>query len=309
MQQKINILTLIFILFSLSVFSQQYSTKKKKAIAQFELARRSYDMGDLKDAESQLNKAIKIDKKFIEAYLLKAQLYLEIGNFKKEAEIYECALEIKPDFSPKVYYLLAVSYFNNEEYKKSVEKAQKGIEMPSPSHQLSILLKKVLEGAKFAANLYEHPVPFKPINMGKMYSAFELFLDINMSSRRVTLPEEDDISEIDGLNVEEGINYANGNPAIYMEVLNEFLEAYGDSGEAFEKLVKENRNEQIKMLSLDMKGLTGAIGAYKMFELVDTMHKQFLYNNIHLIPKFVESYELELEKLIMTIHEYMDEVQ
>jgi len=146
----------------------------------------------------------------------------------------------------------------------------------------------------------------KPINMGKMYSAFELFLDINMSSRRVTLPEEDDISEIDGLNVEEGINYANGNPAIYMEVLNEFLEAYGDSGEAFEKLVKENRNEQIKMLSLDMKGLTGAIGAKDMFFQVNEIHKLFIYNNQHLLHKYVDSYKKELERLKKAITKYLD---
>jgi len=146
----------------------------------------------------------------------------------------------------------------------------------------------------------------KPINMGKMYSAFELFLDINMSSRRVTLPEEDDISEIDGLNVEEGINYANGNPAIYMEVLNEFLEAYGDSGEAFEKLVRENRNEQIKMLSLDMKGLTGAIGAKDMFFQVNEIHKLFIYNNQHLLHKYVDSYKKELERLKKAITKYLD---
>jgi CheY-like chemotaxis protein len=146
----------------------------------------------------------------------------------------------------------------------------------------------------------------KPINMGKMYSAFELFLDINMSSRRVTLPEEDDINEIDGLNVEEGINYANGNPAIYMEVLNEFLEAYGDSGEAFENLVKENRNEQIKMLSLDMKGLTGAIGARDMFFQVNEIHKLFIYNNQHLLHKYIDSYKKELERLKKAINKYLD---
>ncbi len=146
----------------------------------------------------------------------------------------------------------------------------------------------------------------KPINMGKMYSAFELFLDINMSGRREVLPEEEEISEIDGLNVEEGINYANGNPAIYMEVLNEFIEAYGDSGEAFEKLVNENRNEQIKMLSLDMKGLTGAIGAKDMFFQVNEIHKLFIYNNQHLLHKYVDSYKKELERLKKAIRKYLD---
>jgi len=146
----------------------------------------------------------------------------------------------------------------------------------------------------------------KPINMGKMYSAFELFLDINMSAKRELAPEEDKVSEIDGLNIEEGISYANGNSAIYMEVLNEFIEAYGDSGEAFEKLVNENRNEQIKMLSLDMKGLTGAIGAKDMFYQVNEIHKLFIYNNQHLLPKYIDSYKKELERLKKAIQIYLD---
>ena len=167
MKSKTNILSIILIFLSLSVFSQTYSTKKKKAITQFELARKNYDVGNLKYAEEALNKAIKIDKKFIEAYLLKAQLYFEIGNYKKESEIYEEALAINPNFSPKVYYLLAVSCFNSEQYKKSVEAAQKGKSLNPTSMQLSYLLDKVLEGAQFAEKLYENPVPFNPINMGR----------------------------------------------------------------------------------------------------------------------------------------------
>jgi len=146
----------------------------------------------------------------------------------------------------------------------------------------------------------------KPLNMGKMYSAFELFLDINMTSVRPELPEEEPVKEIDGLDIEAGIQYANGNSAIYMEVLNEFLEAYGESGTAFEKLVKENRSEQIKMLSLDMKGLTGAIGAKDMFNQVNEIHKLFIYNNQHLLPKYVEGYQKELERLKKAIKKYMD---
>jgi len=146
----------------------------------------------------------------------------------------------------------------------------------------------------------------KPLNMGKMYSAFELFLDINMASVRPEIPEEEPVKEIDGLDVEAGIQYANGNPAIYMEVLNEFLEAYGESGDAFAKLVQENRSEQIKMLSLDMKGLTGAIGAKDMFVQVNEIHKLFIYNNQHLLPKYVDGYQKELERLKRSIQKYMD---
>ncbi len=145
----------------------------------------------------------------------------------------------------------------------------------------------------------------KPINMGKLYSVFELFLDIKMNSSRIQPPVEKPVKVYYGLDVDDGIKYANGDDAVYMEVLNEFLEAYGESAESFEKLVRENRVEQIKMLCLDMKGLTSAIGAYKMFKLVDEIHKLFIYNNQHLLHKYVESYTTELTKLKTSIDDYM----
>jgi len=145
----------------------------------------------------------------------------------------------------------------------------------------------------------------KPINMGKLYSVFELFLDIKMNGSRLQSPVEKPVKVYYGLDIDDGIKYANGDDAVYMEVLNEFLEAYGESAEAFEKLVKENRVEQIRMLCLDMKGLTSAIGAYKMFKLVDEIHKLFIYNNQHLLHKYVDSYTTELTKLKTSIDDYM----
>jgi len=150
----------------------------------------------------------------------------------------------------------------------------------------------------------------KPLKIGYLYAILKEFLiEESHSVAKKSVPKKDKYVGEDGLDVKKGISHSNGSQELYIEVLDEFLSAYGDSAESLKEWIREKRYEHIKRLCLDMKGLTGTIGAYKMFELVDTMHKQFLYNNIHLIPKFVESYELELEKLILTINKYMDEVR
>jgi len=149
----------------------------------------------------------------------------------------------------------------------------------------------------------------KPLKIGYLYSTLQEFLgeqDTAVPIKRV-VSKVKEYSGRDGLDVEKGIRLSGGSEELYKEVLDEFLSAYEDSGTSLALWVNEGRYEHVKRLCLDMKGLTGSIGAYKMFELVDTMHKQFLYNNVHLIPKFVESYNEELQSLVETIKEYMRE--
>ena len=104
--------------------------------------------------------------------------------------------------------------------------------------------------------------------------------------------------------MERGIKNANDSEEIYREMLEEFILAYGDSDDTLGRMVKENRHQHVKRLCLDMKRLTDMIGAYEMFDIVDAMYKQYVYNNVHLIPKFVETYHDGLSKLLNSIERY-----
>jgi len=73
----------------------------------------------------------------------------------------------------------------------------------------------------------------------------------------------------------------------------------------FEKLVKEQRLLQIKMLCLDMKGLTGTIGAKEMHTLISTIHQRLLYDKPELLPDYVFTYKEEFRKLIKSIDTFL----
>jgi methionine synthase I (cobalamin-dependent) len=90
-----------------------------------------------------------------------------------------------------------------------------------------------------------------------------------------------------------------------MEILSEFMEAYGKSDIVFKKLVNEHRYEQIKMLCIDMRGLTGTIGAYEMQELINKIHQAILYKNQATLPGFINSYHNEIMALNSAIEEYL----
>jgi CheY-like chemotaxis protein len=145
----------------------------------------------------------------------------------------------------------------------------------------------------------------KPLRIGKLYTAFEYFL--GKTERVQERPENnvEKVLELDGLDSKQGIVYADGNDALYREVLSEFLSAYGHTDSILRNLVDEQKYAEIKILCSDMRSLTKTIGAYKMHDVSDRMYKLFLYNNQHMIPKYAEEYGRELSKLRTSIQAYI----
>jgi len=140
----------------------------------------------------------------------------------------------------------------------------------------------------------------KPLNVGKLYTVFAMYLSEKPISD-VTQKEDVDYGKYDGLDMKKGIAHSNNSAALYMEVIKEFDTAYGNSAEVFEKLVKEHRYQQIAMLCIDLRGLTGAIGAYDMHALITEIHQCLLYNKRELLPNYIEKYKFEMKTLTKSI--------
>jgi len=146
----------------------------------------------------------------------------------------------------------------------------------------------------------------KPINIGKFYTALSMFLSEERGSVKKDIAKKrEEPASLKGLDVKYGIAHTNNSPVLYKEVLSEFMAAYGQSDTLFEKLVKEHRYEQIKMLCIDMRGLTGTIGAHEMLDLINKIHQMILYKKEELLPNFVPSYAKEISILNNTIKEYL----
>ena len=146
----------------------------------------------------------------------------------------------------------------------------------------------------------------KPLEIGKLYTVFKMFsTDINKGQNVQYIKQSKIVKQTDVLDIDVGIKYANNNQAFYMEILEEFIEAYGQSGELFAKLVREHRYEQVKMLCLDMKGLTGTIGAKEMHELINQISQCMIDNKKELLIDYTDTYQTELRKLDEYIKRYI----
>jgi CheY-like chemotaxis protein len=147
----------------------------------------------------------------------------------------------------------------------------------------------------------------KPLNIGKLYTALSMFLPEGDEAAEtdVSIREEEELEILPGLDIKHGIIHANNSKVLYLEILSEFIAAYGKSDILFKKLVNEHRYEQIKMLCIDMRGLTGTIGAHDMMALVNKIHQVLLYKNQATLPEYINRYHREITKLDSAIEEYL----
>jgi len=145
----------------------------------------------------------------------------------------------------------------------------------------------------------------KPVKIERLYTALNAFLDSKMFDVVEEEPSHHIQIELDGLDIEEGLAYTKNNVIFYKEILKEFLDAYSNSDIVFERLVNEKRYGQVKMLCLDMKGLTGTIGAKEMHTVIKEIYQYIIYNKPELIHSYIGKYKTELAKLRKSIDMYL----
>ncbi|MBI5219725.1 MAG: PD40 domain-containing protein [Bacteroidia bacterium] len=160
----------VFIFFFLASFcfsySQKYSTKSDKAIRKFEDATYLFNVRRLDEAIAGFEAAIKEDDRFIEAYLMLADIYNMKRNYEKEADTYKKVCEINPDFFNRTYLNLAKAQYLSAKY----DEAEKSITVFLAKKDLKqdvideagLLMKK----CDFSIEAIKNPVPFEPESLG-----------------------------------------------------------------------------------------------------------------------------------------------
>jgi len=146
----------------------------------------------------------------------------------------------------------------------------------------------------------------KPVYIDTLYAAFDTFLE----AEDIDVMDENKINyakfEAAGLNVNAALEQMNRDDILYRELLKEFLDAYAQSDKVFEGMVIGEKFEHISMLCLDMKGLSGTIGATNMYSIVDKIHRRIIQGKTDQLGTSLELYKAELNSLIYAIETYLE---
>ena len=170
-----------FLFLILSLFSYQlvaqYSTSSNRAIKKFEEAKNFYQQRDDVQALQKLEEAIEADKNFIEAYILRGEIFFDHRKYEEMVESYEKILEINPEFSNLIYFYLSEGYINTGRYDEAQKCINKFLSYSGLSATQINKAKNRLKQCDFAIYAKAHPVEYEPINMGaKINTEFAEYL-------------------------------------------------------------------------------------------------------------------------------------
>ena len=143
----------------------------------------------------------------------------------------------------------------------------------------------------------------KPLNIGQLYSLFERYLR-RSSVHTIDLPPRE-APRPEGIEWEEALQRTQGNEMLLREILQEFLEGYGESDRKMRKLYEEGDLLALRQLTLDLMGLSGTIGAKELHKLTKEMYKIQLYNKTELLPNYFIEYEVALGKIRKSLARYL----
>ena len=155
---------MVLCFFAKSIFAQYHSTNKK-AIAAFETALNDYAAENYQTAQSNVDKALKLDANFIEAYWLLAEISNKQGNHNAEINALQIAFKIDSNNETTICGLgdAYLSTYKNDSAIIFYEKLFK-LSTLTEKNRNSATLK--LETAKFRKNAMENPSDINPKNLG-----------------------------------------------------------------------------------------------------------------------------------------------
>jgi outer membrane protein OmpA-like peptidoglycan-associated protein/tetratricopeptide (TPR) repeat protein len=160
---------LIFLLLLIPVFGfcqPRYTSSNKAAVKSYENALRYYDSYQNEHAKAELERSLAKDPKFIEAYVLLANVYIDMRNYEAAIEQYKTAIGINPNFFPNNYYTLANIELSTGKYEDAKVHYQKYLTFEGTNNQFRINAQERILTCDFAIDALKNPVPFKPENLG-----------------------------------------------------------------------------------------------------------------------------------------------
>jgi outer membrane protein OmpA-like peptidoglycan-associated protein len=165
---RIIIVSVLLFFLSLTVWSQQrqYSTKNSDAIKYFAIANQNLDDHSYDEAIENLKKAIGEDSRFIEAHAQLGDVLRMRHLYKQAVEQYLKVIELNPDFNRSIYLKIGETEIYEAKYPQAQQHLEKYLTYQDLTPQNIAFAQKLLADAKFSIQAIQHPVPFKPVNMG-----------------------------------------------------------------------------------------------------------------------------------------------
>jgi outer membrane protein OmpA-like peptidoglycan-associated protein len=173
--ERTSLLVIVCMLISHLSFAQ-FSSSSKKATKLFKEAQfiptQQLDpetrMPDFKAGIELVDKALKKDPNFWEAYVLRGEYHMNLRDKSGAIEDFENALRVSPNHSRTgmTFYRLADLYLDQGTYDKALANIKSFINHPNANEEYLKSGYSIYDNALFAIDAIKHPMPFNPVNAG-----------------------------------------------------------------------------------------------------------------------------------------------
>lgn len=147
----------------------------------------------------------------------------------------------------------------------------------------------------------------RPVQAGALYRVMSHYLnkkDITSKERSETIP---DIAFINtaSLAARDGYEMASYDEALYLDILREFLELYGDSATKMNSVLVKDDLAALKQICLDVKGVAANIGAFKLSSITAQIHAAISKGKAKDLMALMQQYQPELERVKDEVKSYL----
>lgn len=152
-----------------NVEAQKVITQKEvsgKAKNLYERSRQYGEDGKLEKAISDITKVISIEPGFVDAHILYGSLLYDQKNYAEAEKGFEKALELRADYKPITFYLLALTEANQKKFAEAAAHLEDYLNSDHKSTVQRERAKAKLAEYQFKEKAFANPVPFEPKALG-----------------------------------------------------------------------------------------------------------------------------------------------
>ncbi len=142
-------------------------TAKSKAVKAYNQSVESGMAGQFEEALDQLEKALKAEPTFIDAFIQKGSVLFDAREYPEAAAAFRQALDLGPEYDSFVWYQLGVTLMRMEAYAEAIPAFQRYLAKPNLRDRYQGRAQGYLEQCRFSAAAMANPVPFKPRELGE----------------------------------------------------------------------------------------------------------------------------------------------
>lgn len=147
-------------------FAQKSASDQHKVARLFEQAKSAYQKSRNDESVKYLDQILAIDPCYLNAYLMKSDIYQEIDSVALQRKALLAALKIDPENQPKLYYMLGKTSLRIGLYRDAFQAFDNYLLRTDEKAPFYAMAKAGMAKCTNALSLFTHPVEFNCVNLG-----------------------------------------------------------------------------------------------------------------------------------------------